>query len=146
MSRNAVFYTQELLESVLGHLSPEDLLTTRHVSKQWYMLIRVSPTLRRKLFLLGQPIESHWLFDMDNAKLQAHPGTSTHPNTLITAKLNPWIFNGAPVKRLAHSPRDLLREREVQGISRFQPSWLAHPSHVLVSYVPFSYPITPVSH
>jgi hypothetical protein len=48
-----VFATTELLESILSHLPPLELVRATIVSKKFEQLIHHSPTLRRKTFMLA---------------------------------------------------------------------------------------------
>jgi hypothetical protein len=50
----AVFNISELLESILSHLSMEDLLVSSRVNKAFNRLVAASPTLQRKMFLLPE--------------------------------------------------------------------------------------------
>jgi hypothetical protein len=56
----AVLNLPELLESVLSHLSMEDLFVASRVNKAFHRLIETSPTLLRKLFLLPRKGQPKW--------------------------------------------------------------------------------------
>lgn len=109
MSRDAVFNTNELLETILLNLSIEDLLTARHVNQHWNLLIVRSPRLRRKLFLLQAPKYHFWTYDRMTEDLREYAaGDSTrfgktwteHQNVALPSTVNPIIFkeNGPGVK------------------------------------------------
>ena len=58
-SRDTVFETTELLESILFQLPTRDLLLGQRVSKRWQAVIGISRKLQRALFLepvKGEPL------------------------------------------------------------------------------------------
>lgn len=96
--QNAVFNTQELLETILLHLpKPQNLLQARRVNSHWNAVILTSTPLRRKLYLTPQPTSKHtpWLFDAKKKTLRlCTPQECEMPGALWTlpATLNSIFF------------------------------------------------------
>ena len=69
-----VFQVPELIEAILIHLPPRDLLLSQRISTHFLTTIRRSPTLQKLLFLLPEPD------DADNASVILVDITNLPPN------------------------------------------------------------------
>ena len=58
-SANKVFGTTELFEMILLHLSPQDLLLSQRVSKEWQAAVKTSHRIQTKLFFRAEKFTDH---------------------------------------------------------------------------------------
>jgi hypothetical protein len=109
IARDAVFNTNELLETILQDLSIEDLLTARHINQYWRLLIDQSPRLQRSLFLLQERQYHLWVFDRLTQALREYKigdseryglAWTQRQNIAIPSIINPFLFkqNGTGIK------------------------------------------------
>lgn len=92
-----VIDTPELLEAILFHLPVLDLVIATGVNKAVRTLIFSSPTLRRKLFLLPQKVESKKML----FKLWNQDGKMWLSDKQVEASLCPLLRMHYPWKRIA---------------------------------------------
>lgn len=108
-ARDAVFNTNELLETICQELSIEDLLTARHVNHHWNLLITRSSRLQRCLFRMQGPRYHFWVFDTLTEVLREYQlgydkrfgeAWVARQNVALPSTVNPLLFkaNGPGIK------------------------------------------------
>ncbi|KAF2232139.1 hypothetical protein EV356DRAFT_517626 [Viridothelium virens] len=91
MSSKRVLEVPELLESILSHLSPRDLLLSQRVSRTWASLIASSPPLQRRLFFLPD-----WSNCVPSSSFPTPPPTITTTTTTTTTDTSPSSSTSTP--------------------------------------------------
>ena len=69
---DAVFFTTEPLENILGHLPMKDLLFAQRTCKKWRSVISSNKQLQRILFMIPGDALFEWNFEPDPRRLQRH--------------------------------------------------------------------------
>ncbi|KAF7187798.1 hypothetical protein HII31_10698 [Pseudocercospora fuligena] len=94
----AVFYTAELLESILKLLPMRDLLLDQRVCTHWRDAIKQSPELQQNLFFQPREATAHWLYTGNETEHMITQIAKDYASgqdewVLPSGELNPLIFS-----------------------------------------------------